>query len=113
MPVIPITNENLYNLSVNPQALKELYENIRFNRFRDDFFKKNQLRIDSVYKKRNALVKSYYALDEKGMVKMNTPVVEGDEQPQRAIPVMLEGKMEEDYSKDYEAWAKEENRMEI
>lgn len=101
---IPITNEQLLEVSSNDEALLRLMLKLWFEPKKRDFFKNNGIRVDSVHKKNNDLLNKYFEL-ENGRVKLS----DGEKKE----PVLLEGMTKEAYLEEYKAFAIAENSIKV
>lgn len=86
-------NKNLYEFHCQLEAMKtSIIFQLLFGRIKD-FYKNNDIRINSLIDKLNKLQEEYFIYNEEGKVKE-----EGD--PKK--PVMVEGKTYEEYLEKYE-----------
>ncbi len=63
---INVTNERLLEVSRSEQALMKLYEDIKFNRFRADFFQANGERLKTAKSKEWKIIKEFFVTEVDG-----------------------------------------------
>lgn len=105
MQNIPVNNQTLYALTKDDNALRDMYLNLWFSPKRAEFYKNNGIRIDTLYKKRNEIVKKYFVIENGDVVS------EGE--GENAKPKLREGMKQEDYDAELKTWEEAENTIKI
>lgn len=100
----PVTNARLLQLANDDEALMEMFMRMKFMTQKSEWVKNNGIRIETLNKKKNEMLKKYFVID--GDKVKHT---EG-EKPE---PVYLEGMNKEDYEKEWTEFAQKENSMKI
>lgn len=102
---IPTTNGTFYNLTQNDNELREVYLNLWFSPKRAAFYKQNEIRIQSLFQKRNNLMAKYFVIENENII------YEGE--GENRFAKLKEGMRREDYEKEYTEFAATENIIKL